>query len=81
MSPQRIYPNLRRFFRETGMTQSELAERLGITQPKLSRIVNRKNEPDLELAMRISRVCRVPLESMIRREKALISATVASDNE
>ena len=77
----RIYPNLKRYFRETGVTQTELAERLGINQPKLSRIVNRIIEPDLELAMRISRVCRVPLESMIRAEKALNTVNVASDNE
>lgn len=63
---RRTYPNLRTYFDETGQTQEKLARRLGVSQAAISKIVNGKVEPSLELALRISRAAGVPLESLVR---------------
>jgi transcriptional regulator with XRE-family HTH domain len=62
---KRIYPDLAAFLAATGMTQSEFASRVGISQPVISRIVNRKQRRlDWSMAERISKEARVPLESL-----------------
>lgn len=66
MMTRRTYPNLRAYFDETGTTQAAFAARLGMTQAAISKITNGKEAPRLELALRISRAARVPLESLLR---------------
>jgi len=65
----RIYPNILAYLKDTGITQEELARRLGISQGGLSKIINNIQAPRLGLALRIERVCRVPLESLIPSAK------------
>lgn len=64
------YPNLREFLKQTGRTQEEFASRLGISQPQLSKIVNGKQRPKLELALEIAGITGVPLESLVPEEAA-----------
>ena len=61
----RIYPDIRTYLRETGTTQAELAVKLGITQPGLSKIINGLIVPKLALAFRISKVCNIPVEALL----------------
>jgi len=46
------------------MTQQELADKIGVTRQTVVAIENGKYSPTLELAFRISRVFRVPLEEV-----------------
>lgn len=80
----RIYPDLRTYFKERGHTQQKLARRLGISQPYMSNITNNIQQPPLDLALRISTLVGVPLESLLREPKVETAETaeiLASDNE
>lgn len=66
----RTYPNLTTYFSETGETQERFAARLDITQSYMSKIVRGLQQPELKLALRISKLARVPLESLIRQERS-----------
>jgi len=61
----RIYPDLETFFAATGIKQEDFAERLGITASYMSRIKNKLAQPNLNLALRISREAHIPIESLI----------------
>ncbi len=63
---RRTYPDLATFFSETGKTQAEAADALGLSQGYMSKIRNGLAEPPLRLAIRISRYARVPVESLVR---------------
>lgn len=44
------------------MTQQELADRVGVTRQTVNAIEGNKYSPSLEVAFRIARVLKVPLE-------------------
>ena len=46
------------------MTQAELAERVGVTRQTIIAIEQGKYSPTLEMAFRIARVFRVPLDEV-----------------
>ncbi|GAA5085155.1 putative transcriptional regulator [Thermocatellispora tengchongensis] len=46
------------------MTQAELAERIGVTRQTLIAIEQGRYSPSLEMAFRIARVFKVPLEEV-----------------
>ena len=48
------------------MTQAELADRVGVTRQTIIAIEQGKYSPTLELAFRIARVFRVPLDEVFR---------------
>lgn len=68
---RRTYPNLTSYLDSTGTTQAALADRLGRSQAFISKLVNGITQPSLDEALRISRICRVPVESLVTRESAL----------
>jgi transcriptional regulator with XRE-family HTH domain len=70
--PRRIYPSLDAFFKFEGNhgTATRLAEELEINPSYLSLIRSGRRMPALDLALKISRRCHVPIESLIPREKA-----------
>ena len=51
-----------------GMTQQELAERVGVTRQTVNAIEGNKYSPSLEVAFRIADVFGVPLEKVFRFE-------------
>lgn len=51
------------------MTRSEMADALGISQPYLSMIENRKRRIPLPLALQIKELSGVPLESLLPAER------------
>lgn len=65
----RTYPDLATFFEDTGLTQVELADELGISQSYLSRIKTGEVEAPLWLALKIARRTRIPLESLVKPAK------------
>jgi putative transcriptional regulator len=63
MSKTAVTNRLRRLRFDHGeMTQQELAERVGVTRQTVNAIELGKYSPSLEVAFRIARVFRVPLE-------------------
>jgi len=68
---RRTYPNLTSYLEDTGQTQAELAERLQRSQAFISKLVNGLQQPSLDEALRIARVCRVPVESLVARESVI----------
>lgn len=62
---RRAYSNLSQYFEKTGETQQAFAERVGVAQPHISRIVNGASEPSLELALRIANEANIPVESLL----------------
>lgn len=62
---KRIYPDLAAFLADTGTTQTAFAQAVKVSQPVISRIVNRKQKRlDWAAAERISRAANIPLESL-----------------
>lgn len=49
-----------------GMTQQELADAVGITRQTVNAIEANKYSPSLEVAFEISRVFKVPLETVFQ---------------
>lgn len=68
---RRTYPNLTSYLEAEGLTQAELAVKLRRSQAYISKLVNGLQQPSLDEALRISRVCRVPVESLVTRESAI----------
>lgn len=53
----------------TNMTQSELAEKLGITRQTVLAIEKERFDPSLELAFKMSRFFKVSIEDMFQYEE------------
>lgn len=51
---------------ETGMTQADLAARIGVTRQTLIAIEQGKYSPTLEIAFQIARAFGMPLESLFQ---------------
>ena len=57
--------NLRRYrFEADDMTQQELAERVGVSRQTIISIEKGKYEPSIQLALRLARLFKVPVESL-----------------
>jgi transcriptional regulator with XRE-family HTH domain len=68
--PRRIYPSLDAYLKFEGNrgTATRLAEELEINPSYLSLIRAGLRMPALDLALKISRRCNVPIESLIPRK-------------
>lgn len=66
--PKRRFPSLREYFRLTGMRQATIASVLGISDTHLSNIVSGKRRPNAKLAIDLSRLTSVPVESIVSPE-------------
>jgi len=53
-------------FNQGEMTQSDLAEKIGVTRQTVHAIEKNKYSPSLEVAFRIARVFNVPLEEVFK---------------
>ncbi len=63
--------HLKRYrFENDGMTQQELAERVGVTRQTIISIERGKYKPSIELALRLARVFGVPVEAIFELEDA-----------
>ena len=60
----RVTNRVRKLREATGLTQSELAERVHATRQTIIAVEAEKYAPSLELAFRLARVFRVPFESV-----------------
>lgn len=63
----RVFASLAAYLRDRGRGgQVELAAELGISPAYLSLLKDRQRQPPLDLALRISAHCAVPLESLLK---------------
>jgi len=62
----RISNQIRDLRGETGMTQQDLADKIGVTRQTVNAIEGDKYSPSLETAFRIAAVFGVPLEQVFR---------------
>ena len=65
-SPARITNYIRVLRTEAGLTQQDLAERIGVTRQTVNAIEGDKYSPSLEVAFRIAAVFAVPLEKVFQ---------------
>lgn len=56
--------NIRKLRRERGLRQEDLAKILGVTRQTIIAIENNKYNPTLELAMKIARFLKMPVEDI-----------------
>ena len=65
MKPTRVNNSIRSLrFANGEMTQADLAERIGVTRQTLIAIEQGRYSPSLEMAFRIARVFKVPLDDV-----------------
>ena len=64
---RRTYPTIPAYLAATGLTQMELAAKLGRSQPFVSRLVRGLQQPSLHEALRIASVLGVPVEALVSR--------------
>jgi len=63
---RRRFPDIQTYIQKTGDTQARIAAAVGASQAQISRIVHGIMMPRPELALRLARYCRVPVESFTR---------------
>ncbi len=65
MKPTRVTNSIRTLrFANGEMTQADLAERIGVTRQTVIAIEQGRYSPSLEMAFRIARVFKVPLDDV-----------------
>ena len=65
MKPTRVTNSIRALrFANDEMTQADLAERIGVTRQTVIAIEQGRYSPSLEMAFRIARVFKVPLDDV-----------------
>jgi len=67
VSPEYFGANLRKVLRSLDMTQTELAERSGLTQAAISQILDGKREPSLQTICKILEVIPTNFEWLVRK--------------
>jgi transcriptional regulator with XRE-family HTH domain len=60
------YPDLATYIRESGDTQVNMAQQLGVSQAQISRLINGENIPRAELLEKIVRYADIPRDSFTR---------------
>ena len=67
VKPTRVTNSIRSLWFANGeMTQADLADRVGVTRQTIIAIEQGKYSPTLEMAFRIARVLRVPLDEVFQ---------------
>ena len=54
---------------ERGLTQQQLAEKLSVSQPLLSEIINHKRRVSLEMALKLEETVEIPAETWLNLQK------------
>ena len=64
----RVTNRIRKLREAAGMTQAELADRVGATRQTIIAVEAEKYAPSLELAFRLAKAFRMPFESVFHYE-------------
>jgi transcriptional regulator with XRE-family HTH domain len=60
-------PQLRKWMDDRGLTQHELAEMLGITQPQVSKYLSGRRSPSLETIVVLANITGIDIEKLSNR--------------
>lgn len=63
------YRTLAEYLKGTGTSQAQFAATLGVDRSYVSLIASGERQPALDLALRISRLTGVPVESLVSPER------------
>lgn len=64
MTHRKTYRSLAEYFQATGITQEELAAKLGVSQSYMSLLAKGSRRPSLPLGLAIERETGVPVEAL-----------------
>ena len=56
---------IKKYRKEAGMTQEEMANRLGVTTPAVNKWENSNSKPDIELLAPIARLLDISLDTLL----------------
>lgn len=62
---RRAYPSVQAWMEATGTNQTRLAKQIGISEPHLSNILSKSRRCSLQVALKISKLTNVPIESLV----------------
>jgi DNA-binding XRE family transcriptional regulator len=65
MKRKTAYPTLKDYIERESVNQGVLAKRVKITQSHMSLIISGQRTPSLPLAVELSRIANVPIESLV----------------
>ncbi|HEX2802749.1 MAG TPA: helix-turn-helix domain-containing protein [Sphingomicrobium sp.] len=67
--PERLYNRLKELRTEAGLTQAELAERVGVTRKTVNTVENLVFTPSALLALKLAEALNVPVEELFWIER------------
>lgn len=73
-----IGKTIRKYRKETGMTQEEMANRLGVTTPAVNKWENENSYPDITLLAPIARLFGISLDTLFSFQEELTKEEIAS---
>lgn len=73
-----IGKTIRKYRKETGMTQEEMANRLGVTTPAVNKWENENSYPDITLLAPIARLLGISLDTLFSFQEELTKEEIAS---
>jgi len=75
IDPYNLFKNIRQFRILSGLTQKQLAEKIGVSSKTISAYETGRALPPLPVLLRITEVTNVDLESLIKKEKEDFSSS------
>lgn len=63
--------------KEQGLTQKELADRVGVSDKAVSRWENGKNYPDIEIMQSLGEIFKVSVSELLQRERLETEAVIS----
>lgn len=67
---------IRKYRKEAGMTQEEMADKLGVTTPAVNKWENKNSNPDIELLAPIARLLHISLDTLLSFQGELTPAEI-----
>ena len=68
---------IKKYRKEAGFTQEEMANRLGVTTPAVNKWENGNSNPDIELLAPIARLLHISLDSLMTFQEELTVAEIS----
>ena len=67
---------IKKYRKEIGITQEEMANRLGVTTPAVNKWENGNSNPDIELLAPIARLLHISLDTLLSFHETLSGAEI-----
>ena len=67
---------IKKYRKEAGMTQEEMANRLGVTTPAVNKWENSNSKPDIELLAPIARLLDISLDTLLSYHEYLLDTEI-----